>query len=283
MKKQKDMSLVNCIATTLIAYFITVPGHELLHLLTHIIYGSKLLYYSAGAVDATVADYASLSAFDRIMVAGGSASILNVIFAVILAVILFKAKNIRAMTRVFLVQLMGMQAVQGIGYFLIGGLFAVGDWGNVYEQLTDFPGLVTALRIVLSVLGAGGIVALFFLLNYLSYHFIENKEDKAERRYVAVRLHLVVLIIGFALGMIVSGMSPAMKDGYLTWGLCILFNFMWIPFLWGWLYTAYLVKPPKKAHFLYKLPAEPNWILLGIGILLILIDIFLFGPGIYLG
>ena len=167
----------------------------MLHLLTHIIYGSKLLYYSAGAVDATVADYASLSAFDRIMVAGGSASILNVIFAIILAIVLLKAKNTKPMMRLFLIQLMGMQAVQGIGYFLIGGLFAVGDWGNVYDKISDMPGLVTALRIILSVLGAAGIVALFFFLNYTSYYFIENKDDKAERRYVALRLHLIVFIV----------------------------------------------------------------------------------------
>lgn len=283
MGKGKNGSLINCIATTLIAYFITVPGHELLHLLTHMAYGSKLLYYSAGAVDATVADYSVLSPFHRIMVAGGSASILNVIFALILVLVLMKAKNLKAMTRLFLIQLAGMQAVQGIGYFLIGGVFAVGDWGNVFERISDLPGLVTALRIILSVTGSAGIVALFFFLNYQSYYFIEHKDDKKERRYVAFRLHGIVLIIGFALGMIVSALSPAMKDGSLNWSICILFNFMWIPFLWGWLYTGYLVKPPKEGRFLYPLPEKPSWILFAVGVVLILIDIFVFGPGIRLG
>jgi hypothetical protein len=247
------------------------------------VYGSKLLYYSAGAVDATVADWSALSVFDRIMVAGGSASIINALTAVILMIILLKAKNLKAMTRVFLTQLMGAQFVQGIGYFLIGGLFSAGDWGNVYERISDVPNLVTVLRIVLSVLGCGGIVALFFILNYLSYSFIENKDDKNERRYVGFRLHMTVLIVGFTVGMICSGLSPAMKDGYLNWGMCILFNFMWIPFLWGWLYTGYLMKPPKNSRFLYKLPTDPNWILLAVGIILVLVEIFVFGPGIYLG
>ena len=283
MKKQKDYSLLNCFATAMLACFITVPGHELLHLLTHMVYGSKLLYYSAGAVDAAVADWSALSVFDRIMVAGGSASIINALTAVILMIILLKAKNLKAMTRVFLTQLMGAQFVQGIGYFLIGGLFSAGDWGNVYERISDVPNLVTVLRIVLSVLGCGGIVALFFILNYLSYSFIENKDDKNERRYVGFRLHMTVLIVGFTVGMICSGLSPAMKDGYLNWGMCILFNFMWIPFLWGWLYTGYLMKPPKNSRFLYKLPTDPNWILLAVGIILVLVEIFVFGPGIYLG
>ena len=120
MEKRKDLSLVNCIATSLIACFITVPGHELLHLLTHMVYGSKLLYYSAGAVDATVADWTRLSVFDRIMVAGGSASIINAVIAIILLIVLLKSKGLKPMMRVFLTQLMGAQFVQGIGYFLIG-------------------------------------------------------------------------------------------------------------------------------------------------------------------
>ena len=284
MEKQKDMSLVNCVATAMLACFITVPGHELLHLLTHMVYGSKLLYYSAGAVDAVVPDWTALSVFDRIMVAGGSASILNAVFGIILVIILLKAKNLKAMTRVFLTQLMGGQIVQGIGYFLIGGLFCAGDWGSVFERISDCPGLVTGLRIALSVLGSCGIVALFFILNHMSYYFIEDKENKKERLHVAFRLHLVVLIIGFTVGMICSGLSPAMKDGYLNWGICFLFNFMWIPFFWGFMFTGVMkVLPPRESRFLYRLPAKPDWRLLALGIALVLVEVFLFGPGIYLG
>ena len=283
MNRQKDLSLVNCTATALLAYFITVPGHELLHLLTHIVYGSKLLYYSAGAVDAVV-DYTGMPVFDRIMVAGGSASILNALFGIILLVVLLKAKNMKAMTRLFLTQLMGGQMVQGIGYFMIGGLFGAGDWGSVYDQLTDHPELVSALRIALSVTGCLGILALFFILNHMSYYFIENKDDKKERLYVAFRLHLIMLILGFAIGMICSALSPAMKDGYLNWGLCLLFNLMWIPFFWAFMFTGVMkVFPPKKSRFLYRLPMKPNWILLALAVVLTVVDIVVFGPGIYLG
>ena len=263
MKSGKDMSILNCAATAMLACFITVPGHELLHLLTHMIYGSKLLYYSAGAVDAIVPDYSILSPFHRIMVAGGSASVLNALF--------------------FLTQLMGAQFVQGIGYFLIGGVFGVGDWGNVYAQLTEYPGLVTFLRITLSLIGAVGIVALFFFLNHLSYCFIENKDDKGERRYVAVRLHLLVLIIGFSIGMICTALSPMMKTGEMSIGLGLLFNLMWIPFFWGFMFTGYLVKPPKSGRFLYHLPRKANYVLFFISVILVLIEIFVLGPGIKLG
>jgi len=281
MNQKKDHSLVNCLAATLIALFITVPGHELLHLLTHMVYGSKLICYSAGAVDAMVVNMNSLSTFHKIMVAGGSASIINAILAIILAVILVKAK-LGPMLRLFLTQLMGMQAVQGIGYFLIGGLFGVGDWGNVYQALTGNPGLVSVLRIILSILGCVGIVGLFFFLNYLSYYFIENKDNKSERMHVAFGLHLIPFIVGFAVGMICSFISPFVKSGQLRIGSCLLFNCMWIPFFWGFMFTGPMkTLPPKTSRFLYKLPGKPNWILLGMGVVLILVDIFVFGPGIF--
>ena len=281
MKSEKNFSLLNCIATALLACFITVPGHELLHLLTHMIYGSKLLWYSAGAVDAIVEDYSVLSPFHRIMVAGGSASILNAVFGLILVFILFRVK-MGPLTRVFLTQLMGAQMVQGVGYFLIGGLFGAGDWGNVYAQLPEYPGLVMFLRIFLSILGSAGIVALFFILNHMSYYFIEDKDDKKERFYVSFRLHLVVLICGFTIGMICTAVSPALKSGELTILLGALYNVMWIPFFWAFMYTAYLVKPPKEGRFLYHLPVEPHYGLVAVSILLVLFEIVVLGPGIRL-
>lgn len=279
--EKKDKSIVNCLATAMLAYFITVPGHELLHLLTHIIYGSRLVCYTAGAVEAVTVDLATLSPFHRIMVAGGSASIINMIAGIVLAVVLVKA-TLKPMTRLFLTQLMGMQVVQGIGYFMTGGLFGMGDWGNVYRALPEYPGLVSALRIVLSVLGIAGILGLFFFLNYLSYYFIEDKDNKAERMHVAFGLHLVPLIIGFCVGMICSFVSPMVQKGALSIGECVLFNFMWIPFFWGFMFTGPMkTLPPKKSCFLYHLPEKPNWILFGLGAALILVDILVFGPGIW--
>jgi len=282
MSTTKDRSILNCIGTALLAIFLTVPVHELFHLLTDLAYGSTLTYYSAGAVDAIHnVDFNSLSVFDQIMLSGGSASIINTIIAVVLLIILIKVK-MGPMVRLFLTQLMGAQFVQGIGYFLIGGLFGAGDWGNVYNtlELTHHPEMITTLQIVLSIIGCAGIVLLFFILNYMSYYFIEDRTDKKERRYVAFRLHLIILILGFAVGMIASAMSPAIADGYLTMGTAFLFNFMWIPFFWGFMFTGFMVRPPKKSRFLYHLPTKPNYVLFIIAVALILVDIIVFGPGI---
>ena len=88
MNRTKNLTIINCLASAFIVYFITVPGHELLHVLTSLIYGEKILFYSALCVDSIPADYAGMSVFDSIMVTGGSASIINAIFGIILLIIL---------------------------------------------------------------------------------------------------------------------------------------------------------------------------------------------------
>ena len=55
-----------------------------------------------------------------------------------------------------------------------------------------------------------------------------------------------------------------------------------IGFVWGFLFTGFLVKPPKENRFIYKLPEQPNIIILAVGIVLILVNTFVLGQGIYL-
>ncbi len=281
MGNKKDLSVINCISTAMLAYFLTIPVHELFHLLTDYAYGDKVTWYSAGAVQPMGRiDYMSLSPFHRIMVTGGSASILNVIIGLILMFIVLKV-SMGPLMRLFMIQLMGMHLTTGVGYFMIGGFFAVGDWNLVFSNLSDQPGLVTALRIVLSILGGLGIVGVFFLLNHVSYFFIEDGDNRKERMSVAFRLHLIVLLIGFPVGIIVTLLSPAMGSGELNPGLGILYNMMWITFFWGFMFTGPMhTLPPKKSRFLYRLPAKPNWILFAVSAALIVIDIVVFGPGI---
>lgn len=279
MPRNKDLSIVNCLGTAMLAYFFTIPVHELFHALTHLAYGDGIRCYSAGAVsEIRMIDYMSLSYFDRIMVAGGSASIINAIIGLILVFIVLKV-SVGPLMKIFLIQLMGAQFSEGIGYFLIGGLFGVGDWGTVFQYFPDDPGFVVAMRIVLSVVGSIGIVALFFLLSYTSYYFIKDSENLAERNSVGFKLHLVVLIIGYVVGMTVTALSPSEE---LNLGLGFLYNMAWIPFFWGFMFTGVMkVLPPKESRFLYTIPEKPNWILFAAGVVLILIDIFVFGPGIF--
>ena len=279
--KKKDFSLINCISTVLLAIFFTVPLHEFLHFLTDYIYGDKVYIYSAGAVERIGAvDVNTLSDFDKIMFAGGSASIINAVIGIVLLVVLIKVKKMKPTLRLFLTQLMGAQLVQGIGYFMLGGFFGMGDWGNVFSVLD--PGLATTLQIILAIIGGAGVVGIFFALNYMSYYFIEDNDNKTERRNVAFKLHMSVLILGVLIGLICSAISPMNETGELNLGIGLLYNMMWIPFFWAFMFTWVMVKPPKKSRFLYKLPEKLNIPILIIGVILILVDICWFGPGIKL-
>ena len=75
MKQTKNMSWLNCIATGLLVFILTIPMHEFFHALTYLIYGDKVSWFSAGAVQgAHTIDATSLSSFSRVMYHGGSAS-----------------------------------------------------------------------------------------------------------------------------------------------------------------------------------------------------------------
>ena len=279
MEQKRDFSLINCFSSAMVVYFLTIPVHELFHALTYIAYGDKLAAFSAGATNSMgLIDRGSLPYFHRIMLAGGSASILNVIIGLALMLIVLKA-SMGPTLRVFLIQLMGAQLSEGIGYFMIGGLFGAGDWGTVFSFFPDDKGFVTVLRIVLSLVGGLGVVGIFFLLNHTSYYFIKDANNLQERNSVGFKLHLTVLIIGFIVGMTISAISPFEELSLL---IGFLYNMVWITFFWGFMFTGVMkVLPPNSSRYLYSLPKKPNYILLALGVVLILIDIFVFGPGLF--
>ena len=119
-----------------------------------------------------------------------------------------------------------------------------------------------------------------FLLNYFTYDFVKDPSDKKERTAVAAKLHLSMFIVCVALNFITSIPSPALADGYLTWGFIALFALMWIPFFWGFMFTSVMVKPPKQSRFRSSLPGKPNIVLLIIGVALLVFDLVVLGPGI---
>ena len=57
------------------------------------------------------------------------------------------------MVRLFLIQFMGLHLNVGLGYFMNGGMVGLGDWGNVFSYFKDNPGLVTTLRVILTIVG----------------------------------------------------------------------------------------------------------------------------------
>ena len=280
---KKDLSMLNCTMSGLLALVLMVPLHEFFHFATSLIYGQDVLWFSANAVaEGDNIDYSTLNFFDRIMLPGGSASILNIIIAMILFFILIKV-SMGPMMRIFLIQYMGMHMCEGFGYFMIGGMFGgFGDWGNVLSAFADQPGTVTALRVTLSVIGSAGIVFSFFAMNYMSYYFIENNQDRKERFYVGLRLYLVPFIVTTVFSVIVDMNSRLYKLGYgaANPGFTILTKFMMISFFWAFMFTWVMVKPPKESRFLYHLVKEPKYVMWAVTAVLLAIDLFVLAPGI---
>lgn len=281
--KQKNFSMINCISTALLAFFFTVPLHEFFHLATFLLNGDKVIYFTSGSVYAAEANYALLPPLQRILVAGGSASILNAIIGIILLIVLLKVEKMPSMLRLFLTMLMGGHLLEGFGYFLIGGIFAAGDWGNVFSYFQDSPGTVTAMRIILAVIGAVSAVAILYIATRMTYQFIENPIDKEERKYVSLRVNLVLFLTAFIVGAVASISLPSVRSGEHSYWMFFIYNSMWFIYLVAFFYAwgGIMVKPAKAAPFRCKLPEKPYPVVWVIAVALTLVDIFVFGPGIY--
>ena len=280
MTQKSDLTVVNSIATSLLAFMLAIPMHELFHLLTFYIYGlgDQVTQFSATCVgyDETSVNFEKFAPIHRILVAGGSASILNVIIGISLFFVLLKMR-MGAMIRMFLIQLMGAHLATGFGYFMIDPLTLLGDWGNVFDTFPDAPGLVLTMRIVLFIIGSAGIVFTFFALNYMSYYFIIDPADKHQRLYVATRLHLVMLIVATIVGCIGGIVSPASGGSYFA---VIFANMEWIVFFWAFMFTWVMVRYPSRSRYFYDLTQKPAWLLFVFSVILILIDLIVLGPGV---
>ena len=265
--KQKNFSMINCISTALLAFFFTVPLHEFFHLATFLLNGDKVIYFTSGSVYAAEANYALLPPLQRILVAGGSASILNAIIGIILLIVLLKVEKMPSMLRLFLTMLMGGHLLEGFGYFLIGGIFAA----------------VTAMRIILAVIGAVSAVAILYIATRMTYQFIENPIDKEERKYVSLRVNLVLFLTAFIVGAVASISLPSVRSGEHSYWMFFIYNSMWFIYLVAFFYAwgGIMVKPAKAAPFRCKLPEKPYPVVWVIAVALTLVDIFVFGPGIY--
>lgn len=281
MEQKKDMSLINCIATAMLAYFFTIPFHESIHAVTYLIYGDKIVNFTAGSVKvAGIVDFTKLSPFHRIM-SSGSASILNALIGIILFIILIKVTDMPAMLRLFLTQLMGGQLLEGFGYFLIGA-FSVGDWGNVFSLFSDSPGTVTVMRIILGVTGAVSAVVILYIATYMTYCFVEDPADKTKRKAAAIRVDLMLFLVSYIVGGLATINLPLVKSGEMSYWMFLFFNSMWVIYLVAFFYAwgGIMAKPPKVGAFRCSIPKEPHPFIWALALILILVDIIIFGPGI---
>ncbi len=116
----------------------------------------------------------------------------------------------------------------------------------------------------------------------MAYYFIKEPSDKKERRSVAAKLYLTMFFTGLIALLASYTQNPDIRSGAMSITTIYVSPFMFIGFFWGFMFTGFLVKPPKESRFLYEIPAKPNYILLAVGIIMLLISTFVLGPGVHL-
>ncbi len=281
MSTKRDLSLVNCTISGLLAMVLSIPLHEFFHFLTCLIYRIPVYWFSANAVNnSDDFDYMALAPFHRVMAAGGSASILNTIIGAVLFFVIIRC-SMGPIMRIFLIQYYACHMCEGFGYFMVNGISgSFGDWGNVFSLFPDST--VVVMRIVLTILGSAGILFTMFSLNYMSYYFIQDRQNKTERFHVGLKLYLLPFIATSIFSVIVDMNSILMKEGYFGSNIffSIVVRFMFIPLFWGFMFTWVMVRPPAEGRFLYEIPKEPKHILWAVTVILLLIDLFVLAPGI---
>lgn len=63
----------------------------------------------------------------------------------------------------------------------------------------------------------------------------------------------------------------------------IAVRFIFIPLFWGFMFTWCMVKPPKEGRFADHITKNAQVVLWIVTAVLLLIDLFVLAPGIYLG
>ena len=282
MLSKKTNTIFNVIAAGFLAYIMTIPVHEFIHLITFYLYGDKVEVFTSISVHSMdLIEYAGLSEFDRIMVGGGSASIFNVIVGSIIISIILNIK-IGPMLRVFLILLMGMHFSEGFAYFAMGGLFCFGDWGNVFSYFPDDAGMVLIMRIVLAVIGVAGIIFTILALIRLSYSFISDPTVREERFSVSFKLYCIPFIVIYTVGILMGFNSYLVNSGKYGIGFFFLSGFNFIPLVYAFLVTWLRNRSSGNNRFLYELPGESHYIVWAISIILMLLDALVLAPGIRL-
>lgn len=188
-KKERLYTIVNLIATGIIAMSLTGPVHEFTHLVTQLIAGCTPEVFSYAAVSTGGTPSVNLDSFIWKIMYEGSAALLNIVVGLVLLLVLNKVK-MKALSRAFVVQLTLMHLCMGFGYFLRDGILYsdgtnLGDWAKVIGRF----GGSGALRVTLVVLGCIGILLTFYIAFYEAYHFIGDNNNRPERRMVSSTLY----------------------------------------------------------------------------------------------
>ena len=279
-QNRKAWMILNGLALIVIANNLTSPLHELTHMLTQMAAGMQACCLSFGAAETVGTVKVNMdSVFWKIMYEG-SAALMNIVVG-FLCLLLLKKCRFKPLSRVLMLQLTIMHLSMGFGYFLRDGVSytpggGMGDWSKVLER---FGGSVP-LRIGLLVVGTVGFLLTFYIAYRQAFHFIRDNEDKAERRQVTAAIYLFPYLFNAVVITLLGLRSPLGAENALVIG-GIVNIFGMIPFFWGYMFVAHMVKPRKDNVWYFSPCAEKKIGLWIFALALLVFDALILCPGIW--
>jgi hypothetical protein len=206
------------------------------------------------------------------LIVEGIPALLNILSG-FLAVFLFERaiKQKSAMPALFWMYFAGYSLFMGFGYLFVDPLFyqpggeQVADWRKVIDMLGGSWGV----RILILLVGVGGILWGFFWLAHAALRFAADATDKAGRVRVSLPLLLVPYLAINLLFTILSFWHPLGGDGVFI--VAFQYWFGYIGFFWGFFLAAYWLDVPQPLPNPMALPDRPQpvwWIAAGVGFLL---------------
>ena len=274
-KKEIKIMFLLILPIALSAAILVQLFHESIHALTALLIGAKIDYVSFYAIETSwpIAGI-DMIPFREALIAG-SAAIFNILLAVICIALFYKIKN--PSQRLFVFYLGAYSLFLGFGYLLIDPLRAspdsLGDWAKVVMFL---GGSWTIRLLVFLIGGIGTVYGYFWTGSAAQYFNYEEKQKMFNYKRLGVMLCLLpYIIINSILTVIAFAQNSegAFFALFLYWGAYLgLFWAFMIKFVWS----------KYEGHFQDEtyIPDRTTFWPLLIAMILILLVVFILGPGI---
>ncbi len=269
--------IINSLSTAVVALFFSHVLHETVHLVSALITGAQVRRFNLFAVDIVLFGEAEYMWQDIIIEAG--ASVVNVLAGFLALFLFYRLKPGYPLLKLLFLQVSGYNLLMGFGYFLFDSLFyspdLAGDWRSV---ITMLEGSI-ALRVILIILGAAGMLFVMFQLAQGVLVFVKEKEVAGERRKAAFPILLMPYLVLGAVYSLLSLWHPLeFPVGLIITVLQFFFGFSGL--LWAYFLAVHWLSPKKGILFYGPLPEKLNrgWLLTAT--LIMLLKIFVLLPTI---
>lgn len=271
---------INVLAAAVLGALVAQVLHEACHGVAAVLVGGQWRAFNLFAVDwgpETLEDA-------RKLVIEASPALLNILSG-LLAVFLFSRLWVRQrpMAGLFLMYTAGYSLLMGFGYLFVDPLFYqpggenLGDWKKVIDML----GGTWAVRLPLLLVGAAGVLWVFFWLARAALRFAGDATNKVERRQVALPLLLLPYFVINVLFTVLAFWNPVGMEVISV--VAFQYWFGYSGFLWALFLAGYWLDVKAPLADTRPLPQRISWPWVAVAGCLLLAAIVVLVPTLRLG